>query len=185
MKARNALMAKMRSAASTRDGATKPFDRGAISVHWPRSEGSLQESWRISAVALNPPATRTRCLSPPACSRSIPDRSRRPSCISFNFRHHHATLLSPLDVRVSSSALLGVSTELLQRNESTPPTTRTASGPLCRHNADAYHLLVGMLGRSTHLQEKTLTCWIHSLTRYSCFKTNRSVFSDARCKRSG
>ncbi len=160
MQARNEPMAKMRLLNSTRDGDKKSFDSGAISVHWPQSEGSLQESWRISAVLLPPPATRTRCLSPPACSSSIPGRSQRPSCISFSFRHRHAPSPPPdaPAAWVSSSAHRRVSDE-----KPFPPTTRTASGLLCKHNADAPYLAVGMLGSSIHLQEKIMTYYILSL----------------------
>ncbi len=145
-------MAKMRLLNSTRSVSKNSSDKGAIRVHWPPSEGSLQESWRISAVLLRPPATRTRCLSPPACSSSIPGRCSRPSCISFSFRHRHSPSPPPdaPAVRVSSSAHRGVSDE----NMLLPPTTRTASGVLCRHNADAWCLPVGILGRSVHLQRK-------------------------------
>ncbi len=180
MQARNEPMAKMRFLHSTRNVSKNSLDRGAISVHWPLSKGSLQESWRISAVLLRPPpATRTRCLSPPACSSSIPGRSLRRSFIFFSFRHRHASPPPPppplppppLDVPtvwVSSSAhrVDELRPNMERRNGFKPPTTRTASDLPCRHNADAFHLPVGMLGRSTHLQEKALTCWVYSLMRY-------------------
>ncbi len=100
--------------------------------------------------------------SPPACSSSIPGRSMRPSCISFSFRHRHASP-PPLPrgapaVWVSSSAHRGASDVRLLTT-----TTRTASGLLCTHNADAPCLPVGVLGSSIHLQEKIMTYYILSL----------------------